>query len=122
MPSKVKNSHLGGKTPMERMKEFPNEFYCDPDQKILFCATCEKSIDHLRRSTIVDHMKSIKHIEKKAWTDKVAQLKHNVELAAKIARQPDINTSFEIVLKKEDNPQMKAFLDKHVRNEDSISE
>ena len=50
MPSKGQYSHLWGKTPMERMKEFPNEFYCDPDQKLLFCATCTKSIDPLRRS------------------------------------------------------------------------
>jgi len=32
MPSKVKNSHLLEKTPMERIKEFSNEFNYDPDQ------------------------------------------------------------------------------------------
>ena len=64
MPSKVQNSHLWGKTPMERVKEFLNEFYCDLDQKLLFSVTCKESIDPLRRSTAVHYMKSI--IEKKA--------------------------------------------------------
>ena len=62
MPSKMKNSHLERKTPM---KELPSKFYCDPDQKLLFCATCEKSIDPLKRFTIVYHMKRIKHLLKK---------------------------------------------------------
>ena len=68
------------------MKEFPNKFYCNLDQKLLFCTACEKSLDHLRRSTVVDLMKSMKHIEKKAWKDKVAQIEHNGEPAPKISR------------------------------------
>ena len=44
LPSKVKNSNLLRKTSMERIKKFPNEFYCDHGQKLLFSAMCEKSI------------------------------------------------------------------------------
>jgi len=81
---------------MGRMKEFPNEFYCDTDHKQLFSVMCEKSIDPLRRSTVVDHMKNIKHVEKKALKDKVAQLERNEELAPKIARQTDINSQLQM--------------------------
>ena len=66
MPLKVQNSHLWRKTPMEGMKKFLNECFCDPDQKLFFCATCKESIDPLRRYTTVHYMKSIKYIEKKA--------------------------------------------------------
>ena len=66
------------------MKEFPNEFYYDPNQKRLLWATCDKSIDTLSGSTVVHYTKIIKHIEKKAWKDKVAQLELNGESALKL--------------------------------------
>lgn len=46
------------------MKQFPNEFYVD--HKFLMCISCEKAIDHLRKSNVIQHMKTEKHLQQKA--------------------------------------------------------
>lgn len=146
MPPKNKNSHLGGKSPMDRVKEFPGEFYVEKDQKLLFCATCEKTVDHARKSSVVEHVNSKKHLEKKERKEKkAAELDTTGEPAAKMPRQSSIVNSItnawaakeardtvtsdflhalvsaNIPIEKADNPQVKQFLEKHVRNGGSIA-
>ena len=46
-----------------REKEYPGQFYVDND--LLFCKSCCHSINHEKKSTIDDHLKSKKHLERK---------------------------------------------------------
>ena len=60
---------------------------------MILCATCEKAVDPSRRSTVMDHIKSMKHIKKKTRNEKIiAQLAQNGESAPKIVfRQASLN-------------------------------
>ena len=61
--SKPARSHLGDKTILDRIKEFLREFYIDSG--ILMCLCCEKAVEHLRKSTVVNHLKSANHLLQK---------------------------------------------------------
>ena len=46
--------------PAERVNEFgKNKFYSEGG--MLWCKICNKSVDHVRRQAITDHLQSIKH-------------------------------------------------------------
>lgn len=60
MATKLKTGHIcPNKSANDRAKEFSKEFY--EESGLLFCRTCETSIDHKRKSTITDHLESKKH-------------------------------------------------------------
>ena len=44
-------------------KEYPGQFYVD--NGLLFCKSCCHSINYEKKSTIDDHLKSKKHLERK---------------------------------------------------------
>ena len=136
-----KRSHISSKSAIERAKEFPDDFY--EDSGYLFCKYCQKSISFDRVSTIRDHVKSDKH---DALKRKATQGEPNDESQAPLPkRQTTINKTFNnastskelrdnviddfvlalisanIPLQKADNPVLKGFLMKHVRNGGSIA-
>lgn len=60
MATKLKKGHIcPNKSAKDRAKEFSKELY--EESGLLFCRTCETSIDHKRKSTIMDHLESKKH-------------------------------------------------------------
>ena len=60
MATKLKTGHIcPNKSANDRAKEFSKEFY--EESGLLFCRTCETSIDYKRKSTITDHLESKKH-------------------------------------------------------------
>lgn len=61
----LKQKHLSCKIKArDRAIEFSDDFY--EDGGILFCSTCQLSVDFIRRQTILEHIKSQKHISRKA--------------------------------------------------------
>ena len=123
-------------TAADRVKEFGKEnFHCDSG--ILFCTSCNKSIDHTRRQTIVDHSSSAKHkaAEKKrlnSCSDVPAKKQCTVsglfkqQSIAKEHRSSVIHdfTSMlvqaNIPLEKADHPAVRQFLSAHVLNGGAI--
>ncbi len=56
----LKKRHLSAKiTALDRAKEFGNDFY--EDRGIMFCKSCQHSVDYLRRQTALEHLKSARH-------------------------------------------------------------
>lgn len=64
MAANKARSHLGDKTTSDRLKEFPNDFYID--NRFFMCRACEVAVDHIRKSTVINHLKSAKHCAQKA--------------------------------------------------------
>jgi hypothetical protein len=146
--SKVLKSHAGFKSAKDRISQFPGEFYVDSN--ILMCYACEKAVEHNRKSTIVDHIRSNKHqLQKQKRANDAATAaaigSTSSEPAAKKLRQAtifhaaktaetakesreEVATDFlkamlaaNIPLAKADNPSIREFLVKHVRNGGSIA-
>ncbi len=60
----LKKRHLSAKiTALDRAKEFGNDFY--EDGGIMFCKSCQHSVDYLRRQTALEHLKSTRHKNRK---------------------------------------------------------
>ena len=131
--------HLANVTAKDRAKSFPTEFY--EDHGILMCYSCEKAIDHKRLSTVKDHLGSTKHLEqakkRQALTDanegSSKKLRQCTILSAVKTSQTAKETRDEVVgdfvcalvaanipIHKADNPVLRSFLQKHVRNGGSI--
>jgi hypothetical protein len=63
--SKLNKAHIRpNKAAKDRVKEFPTEL--NEESGLLFCRTCEVSVEHKRKSTITDHLDSKKHNMRKA--------------------------------------------------------
>ena len=141
-------SHAGYKTAIDRFKSFPGEFYVD--NNILMCYACEKAVEHARKSTIVDHLRSNKHKMQKEKRAKEAAAAADAastsgEPAPKKLRQATMFHGMQtattakdsrdtvvadflramlaanIPLEKADNPVLREFMQKHVRNGGSIA-
>src|SRR5215469_6464878 len=140
-------SHLGNKTASDRAKSFPGEFYVD--SKILMCLACEKAVEHTRKSTIIDHLKSQKHRtnkqRKEMHLDSTAACTTSSSASATQRLQTTIFSAVEraqsakdsrdcvvgdflraflaanIPLEKADNVVLRDFLQRHVRNGGSIA-
>ena len=66
--NKNNKGHLANVTAKDRAIEFKAaEFY--EDGGMLFCRCCNAVVEHIRRSTIVEHQQSAKHIKRKADYD-----------------------------------------------------
>ena len=63
-------SKQGNITAKERANNFGSDFYCNDDK--LFCKACNVVVDHIRKSTIVDHLKSQSHRRRKGENVEVA--------------------------------------------------
>ncbi len=60
----LKKRHLSAKiTALDRAKEFGNDFY--EDGGIMFCKSCQHSVDSPRRQTALEHLKSARHKNRK---------------------------------------------------------
>lgn len=63
----LRKRHLSTKiTARDRAKELGNDFY--EDGGVMFCKVCQHSVDYLRRQTALEHLKSIRHKNRKAST------------------------------------------------------
>uniref|UniRef100_H2ZYR9 CGG triplet repeat-binding protein 1 n=1 Tax=Latimeria chalumnae TaxID=7897 RepID=H2ZYR9_LATCH len=108
------------------------------DDGILFCSICNISIDHTCKSTIDNHLKSKSHLKRKHEIDSeqssVKVLKQTTAAkkslvsgsAAKQSRVEVITdwikacTAADIPLEKSDNPALREFFHKHVKNGGAI--
>lgn len=148
MATKLKKGHIcPNKSAKDRAKEFSKELY--EESGLLFCRTCETSIDHKRKSTIMDHLESKKHKlrkEKKNGGSIISNESAGGELSSTSGkRQSTVERGFAIAntardarhavandlvcamvaanipLEKADNPVLREFFVKHVRNGGSIA-
>jgi hypothetical protein len=60
--------HKANKSAKERAVQFKSDGFYEDGGK-LFCRSCNCVVDHCRKSTIVDHQQSAKHIKRKADND-----------------------------------------------------
>lgn len=61
----LRKRHLSAKiTARDRAKELGNDFY--EDGGVMFCKVCQHSVDYVRRQTALDHLKSVRHKNRKA--------------------------------------------------------
>uniref|UniRef100_H3A9M5 CGG triplet repeat-binding protein 1 n=1 Tax=Latimeria chalumnae TaxID=7897 RepID=H3A9M5_LATCH len=98
------------------------------DDGILFCSICNVSIDHTCKSTIDNHLKSKSHLKRKHEIDSEQSTKKSLASgsAAKQSRVEVITdwikacTVADIPLEKSDNPALREFFHKHVKNGGAI--
>jgi hypothetical protein len=147
MATKLKTGHIcPNKSAKDRATEFSKELY--EESGLLFCRTCESSIDHKRKSTIIDHLESKKHKlrkEKKNSGPISNESTGGESSSTSGKRQSTIDRGFAVAttardarhavandlvcamvaanipLEKADNPVLRDFFVKHVRNGGSIS-
>jgi hypothetical protein len=146
MATKLKTGHVcPNKSAKDRAREFPKELY--EESGLLFCRTCETSIDHKRKSTITDHLESKKHKlrKEKKNSNSNASVGGEPSSAYSQQRQSTVDRGFAVAstardarhavaddlvcamiaanipLEKADNPVLRDFFLKHVRNGGSIS-
>ena len=61
----LRRRHLATRiTARDRANEFANDFY--EDGGVLYCKVCQHSVDYLRKQTVVEHLKSLRHKNRKA--------------------------------------------------------
>uniref|UniRef100_H3B8A1 CGG triplet repeat binding protein 1 n=1 Tax=Latimeria chalumnae TaxID=7897 RepID=H3B8A1_LATCH len=115
------------------IKEFGGELH--EDGGILFCSSCNVVLDHIRKSTIGDHLKSRIHANWKAEFEGQSMRKKQRTLTTSLwcntAAQTEIiiiikdfvKTCLEahIPLEKADHPSVQTFLSQHVKHDVSIS-
>ena len=118
-------------SPKDRVNEFGKDrFHCDG--AILFCSTCNKAVDHIRRQSIVDHLSCAKHkdsLKRKAdicigQTAKKQRTVHelfeqqssNKKQASTLVRDfVSMCVEANIPIEKADHPSVREFLATHVR-------
>lgn len=121
-------------TASARVKEFGSANFHSSDG-VLFCTPCNKAINHLRRSTITDHLKSLKHEQlSKKRDDSPCPPKRQCTVSAAFkeqsaAKQKRDNVSHDFVkmllaanipLQKADDPAVRDFLMNHVNGGGAI--
>jgi len=124
-------------TASARVREFASANFHTSDG-LLFCTPCNKSISHVRRSTITDHLKSSKHQQLSKLRDRdsspakrqrtIITSSYEKELTAKKQREnicQDIVKALvasNIPIEKADDPAFRNFLTKHVNGGGAIPE
>ena len=101
---------MEGKTPEQRVIEFPEKFIVQSAK--LKCRACNKFIDHVRRDTILDHLKSQKHIKNENVLNQQINLYHQVTNETAIIDFIKMCTAADIPLSKRDK--MEPWLSKYV--------
>nr|XP_044995535.1 CGG triplet repeat-binding protein 1-like [Jaculus jaculus] len=119
-------------TPLDRVTEFGGELHEDGGK--LFCTSCSVVLNHVRKSTISDHLKSKTHTKRKAEFEEQNVRKKQRPLTASLQCNSTAQTEkvsviqdfvkkcleANIPLEKADHPAVHAFLSRHVKNGGSI--
>ena len=97
------------------------------DDGLLFCSKCNAVIDHIRKSTVDDHLKSKRHLKaapvgKQATFQTTRKCSTNVNMEKVQVCQEWIRacTAANIPLLKSDNPSLREFLKTRVKNGGAI--
>ena len=131
------------KSAFDRVQEFKRRdskkftLHCDGD--ILFCSTCNTLIDHKKTDRIIDHFNGARHLQKverkrvlelstpaPGANKKQRTIEGTLALNVKEEKNSIINdwilacAGCNMSLHKSDSPQMRHFLDKHVKGGGSI--
>ena len=137
--AKIKNkAHLANKSAKDRAQQFKNDGYYEDGGK-LFCQTCNCVVNHVRKSAIIEHQQSAKHIKRKAAFDESNSTSKTVKLQRTVSSVFQSNTikqqerievchdwvnicvAANIPLSRTDHPAVRNFLLSRVRNGGSIS-
>ncbi|XP_042261208.1 uncharacterized protein LOC121892296 [Thunnus maccoyii] len=80
-------------TARDRVNEFSNDFYADGG--VLFCKVRQHSVDYMRRQTVLEHLKSLRHKNRKSSC--IVQSR-NQTLASCLSKTPSTAEGKEFVL------------------------
>uniref|UniRef100_H3AKW3 DUF659 domain-containing protein n=1 Tax=Latimeria chalumnae TaxID=7897 RepID=H3AKW3_LATCH len=126
-PSKRRHSI----TAQQRCEQFGSQLYERGGK--LFCSACNVLLDHVRKSTIIDHLKSKIHMKRRAeFTEQSVRKQRTLMTSRKcntVARVEKIGVVHDFVkmciesgipLEKANHPSVRAFLLGHVKNGGAI--
>ncbi|XP_064420325.1 uncharacterized protein LOC102354807 isoform X2 [Latimeria chalumnae] len=118
-------------TAQQRCEQFPSQLHEDGGK--LFCSACNVVLDHYRKSTIIDHLKSKTHMKRQAECAEHSARNqsrrgssrrcHTVARVEKITVVQDfikMCMEADIPLEKANHPSVRAFLLDHVKNGGAI--
>ena len=90
--AKIKNkAHLANKSAKDRTQQFKNDGYYEDGGK-LFCQACNCVVNHVRKSAIIEHQQSAKHIKRKAAFDESNSTSKTVKLQRTVSSMFQSNT------------------------------